>query len=182
MGELEAEIRPLDLRLEPIANGLVDLEDPDWEEKLDALEPLDEAGIRRDEAERLFLRIIEHYDHASEETRRGIRDLFKRYRSFAWVVYMPNKPLGEETFRQHLLLFSIDDQGQDPRDAILWLEGLCGRAAEVGVDIGPILKEVAAMSSNRNRYGMGSTRSLLKGAVQKVTASTRRSRKGGRKR
>lgn len=30
VGELEAEIRPLDLRLKPVADTPVDIEDPDW--------------------------------------------------------------------------------------------------------------------------------------------------------
>ena len=164
VGELEAEIGPLDIRLKPVAESPVDLEDPDWEEKLDRMEdPLGEAGIRRDQAEKLLLRIVEHYRSGPDEVRQGIRDLFERYRAFAWAVHWSHRPATVEMFRQHLLLFSIIDQGQDSRDAIVWLQNLRSEATKTGVDIRPILTEVADLSSHRNKHGMGSTRDLLGG-------------------
>ena len=54
------------------------------------------------------------------------------------------------------------------RDEILALDDLCARAAKNGVDIGPILKEVAALSSDADKYGMGSTRSFMLRACSKV--------------
>ena len=53
------------------------------------------------------------------------------------------------------------DQGADTRDEIVGLSLLCRRARELGIDTIPIFVEVAAMSSDVNRYGMGSTRDIL---------------------
>ena len=63
--------------------------------------------------------------------------------------------------RQRLVLFSIQDQGEDSRDALLALQGICREAAAAGVDTGPVLREVAAWSCMANKYGMGSTRDIL---------------------
>jgi len=53
------------------------------------------------------------------------------------------------------------DQGEDSRDALLELQELCTQARAAGVNTAPILREVAQMSSDENRFGMGSTRSQL---------------------
>jgi hypothetical protein len=169
VGELEAEIRPLDLRLKPVANRPVNMNDPAWMKKLESMaDPLEEAGILREEAERLLLRIVEYYYHASDEARQRIRNLFERYRAFVWAVHLPHRPVTNDTFRQHLLLFSIDDLGLDDRDAMVWLHDLCREAAKAGVDIRPILNEVAVLSSNRKKYGSSSTQGLLKEAAQRT--------------
>lgn len=49
----------------------------------------------------------------------------------------------------------------DRNDTLLALEEIGREAAAVDVDIAPILRDVAAMSSGVNRYGMGSTRDML---------------------
>ena len=41
------------------------------------------------------------------------------------------------------------------------LQALCGRARRDGIYVDAVLTEVAAMSSDVDRYGMGSTRSIL---------------------
>jgi hypothetical protein len=63
--------------------------------------------------------------------------------------------------RQHLILFSMKDQGRDSRDALLTLQEIVREADTAGVDKAAALREVAAMSSSTNRYGMGSTRDML---------------------
>lgn len=161
--ELEAEMAPLDARLKPIAESKVDISDPEWVEKLKSMEPLDQAGIRP-EAQALLGKVLEVYRRASEENRRRIRDLFQRYGAFAWAAALPHRPTTEDRLRQHLLLYAVVDQGTDSRDAVLLLDALRAEAVKAGVDVKLILREVAALSSNEDRFGMGSTAEQLRRA------------------
>src|SRR5437667_7445331 len=105
--------------------------------------------------------IITEYQKCGEAAREGIRRLFKRYGAFAWAATLPCAPTTEQSFRRHLVLFSIRDLETDTRDAMLWLRDLCKTAAAAGVRPTPILQQVAELSSDQNRHGMGSARSLL---------------------
>jgi hypothetical protein len=162
LSELELAIRPFDALLKPIASSKVDISDPAWVKNLERLRPLEAAGIPEDEAHALLVRILERYELASNEERHEIRGLFERYRAFAWAIRLAHRPTTQETFRQHLLRFSVANQGRDSRDAILWLQGLCLEATRAGVNVRPVLAEVAMLSSDENKYGMGSTRELLR--------------------
>ena len=122
--------------------------------------PLDEAGVRSI-TETLLDALIREYQASDEDTRRAMRRLFSTYRHFAWAATLSVTPTTARDFRRHLILFSLRDQGEDSRDALLALQDLCGQARAAGVDTAPILREVAEMSSDENRYGMGSTRSQL---------------------
>jgi len=55
---------------------------------------------------------------------------------------------------------SIDDF------ALLWLQDLCRIARSAGFDTAEALKEVAALSNTKNKYGMGSTQKMLLDAAQ----------------
>jgi hypothetical protein len=158
-------IRALDARLKPIAERPLNLHDPDWRAKLAARPPaVDEAGIRV-EAETLLVELVDDYAVASSERREHIRQLFDTYRSFAWGAMLPQLPLTPATLRRRLLHFSILDLGRDTRDAILALQDICQSAEAVGLATADVLKEVAALSSDRDKHGMGSTRDLLLRAV-----------------
>ena len=130
--------------------------------------PLDEAGVRA-QTEGLLSELIEYYPTADTDTWRAIRKLFEDHRSFAWAASLPYAPVTDESFRAHLILFSIKDQEQDTRDALILLHELCEKATAAGVNTGPILNEIAELSSDVNKYGMGSTRTLLHNAVPKST-------------
>lgn len=67
----------------------------------------------------------------------------------------------DETVRAAVAHLSARDQASDTRDEILTLQDLCARAHRAGIDVEPVLEEVAAMSSARDRYGMGSMRSVI---------------------
>ncbi|NUT38187.1 MAG: hypothetical protein HOV79_34490 [Hamadaea sp.] len=58
----------------------------------------------------------------------------------------------------HLAMRDLDT---DIRDEILVLRGLCALAVAQGIDVSPVLAEVALMSSDVDRFGMGSMKSLL---------------------
>ncbi|WP_284746930.1 hypothetical protein [Amycolatopsis sp. RTGN1] len=155
MAELEETVARLDLRLEPIAKRPIDLSDPAWQEKLRAAEPLDEAGIRA-EAEEALRALLDRYEHGDDETRTAVRAMFDRYSSFCWAAHLPGAD-----FRTRLLHLSARDHGRDTRDEILALNDLCTEARAAGVDIGPLLREVADLSSTVDKYGMGSMRDIL---------------------
>jgi hypothetical protein len=44
---------------------------------------------------------------------------------------------------------------------LLTLQEICRDAKAAGLEIAPVLREIAAMSSNENKYGMGSTSQML---------------------
>lgn len=157
-------MRKLDERLQPMAHRPVDINKPDWLKELSTSPPpLDQAGIRP-EAEAFLMEIVDYYGRASAHRRAEIRSLFEKFKAFAWAATLPHSIASPETFREHLIHFSIIDQGLDFRDAILWLRDICVRGAKAGVSLQPILKEVATLSSDVDKYGMGSTKSQLIGA------------------
>jgi hypothetical protein len=122
--------------------------------------PLNEAGVR-EQAEGLVSNLISAYAQGSDETRSAIRRMFAEYDSFAWAATLSTPWTSAAGFRQHLILFSMKDQEKDCRDALLALQGLVRDASAAGVDTADALREVAAMSSRTNRYGMGSTHDML---------------------
>ena len=159
--EIELRMMDLEQRLRPIADRPVDITKPGWGLRLtQSPHPLDEADVRV-EAETLLHELISFYRAGVEDDREALRKLFGEYRAFAWAASLPFEPTTEENFRQHLLLFSMKDQGRDGRDAILLLQDLCKRASDAGVNVAPVLKEVAALSSDQNKFGMGSTKGML---------------------
>jgi len=161
MEDLELRIMDLEQRLAPIANRPVDITRPGWTEELQqSRHPFDRAGIRA-EAESLLEELIRRYRNGTDADRQAIRKLFVEYKALAWAASLPFAPTNEVHARQHLLLFSMKDQGQDSRDALLSLQDLCRTAQQAGVDLAPLLVEVAQLSSDENRFGMGSTRQML---------------------
>lgn len=157
----------LDAALKPIANRPVDITRPGWVSELKSRpKPLDEAGVRQ-EAEALLGVLLDAYASEGEVVRAAIRELFARNRAFAWATGLSDPPTTEHNFRRHLLRIAAENGGTDLRDVILLLDYLCVKAREAGVDIGPVLDEVAAISSDQVLYGMASIRSLLSGARQR---------------
>ena len=99
---------------------------------------------------------IDLYVESSAEKRQEIREIFRRNAAFAWAATLPFPADSAERFRQHLIHFSIIDQGTDARDAVLWLADLCTSWHDQD-----IRREVAELSSDVDRYGFGSTRDFL---------------------
>ena len=157
------EFRMMELEelLQPIAKRPVDITRPDWLERLQAgVSPLDEAGVR-DATERLLAEILAAYAQGTVQTRATIRRLFQQYPSFSWAATLSVPRTTIDGLRQHLILFSIKDQGRDSRDALLTLQEICQDARNAGLEIAPVLREIAAMSSDENKYGMGSTSQMF---------------------
>lgn len=161
---IEEQVALVDAALRPLANRRVDTSDPDWAEKRrQQPAPMDEAGVRA-EAEAALRALIAVYAQGDETVRESVRGLFSRYTSFRWATHLPVEPT-PDGFRQRLLHMSAVDHGNDTRDELLSLRDLCADARTAGIDIRPILAEVAELSSRENKYGMGSMRDILFGAA-----------------
>jgi hypothetical protein len=158
--ELEERVAAIDACIEPIATRPVDLTDLDWMRKMqEGPRPLDEAGIRP-QAEAALRDVLSRYEEGDEDLRAALRALLERYRWFRSVTTLPFEPT-PQGFRQRLLEISVGDQGRDARDMMVALNDLCGQARDAGVDIQPLLLDVAELSSDVDKYGMGSTRAIL---------------------
>jgi hypothetical protein len=163
----ERRLMQMEERLVPIAKRTVDITAPGWVAKLRELpDPLDEAGVRA-EAQALLDELIDEYQRVDADVRRAICDLVAAYRAFARAASLASVPTTDVSFRRHLVWFSIKDQGTDARDAILELEGMCRTARAAGVSTAPILRAVAKLSSEADKYRMGSTRKLLLRAAER---------------
>ncbi|WP_203859309.1 hypothetical protein [Plantactinospora mayteni] len=161
LDDLAARVSRLDRAIAPIANRPVDLSDPGWADRLLEEPPAAEQAGVADEAAVVLAALLTRYAEGDESTRTAIRGLFRNHRSFQWGVGMSFPADTAERFRRQLLLISARDQGLDTRDELLNLTELCREATAAGVAIGPVLREVAELSSDVDRYGMGSTRRIL---------------------
>ena len=161
LDDFELRIMDLDERLRPFANRTVDITEPGWASRLaQAPHPLDQAGVRST-VETLLEELFSAYQVADPEARQAIRNLFADYRAFAWAASLSSAPTTVEGLLQHLLLFSLKDQERDSRDALLWLQDICRQARRAGVTMEPLLEQVAHLSSDKNKFGMGSTMQML---------------------
>jgi hypothetical protein len=161
LADFESRIAGLDRRLRPIADRPVDITVPGWGEHIvSAPLPPDQAGVRA-EMESLLRELIAAYQKTSEDVRMTLRKFFADYRAFSWAASLHSNPRTAEGLRDQLLLFSLKDQGRDSRDALLELQHLCGEARLSGLDAAPIFQEVAVLSSEVNKFKMGSTKEML---------------------
>ncbi|MGW3122495.1 hypothetical protein ACWDBW_36120 [Streptomyces sp. NPDC001107] len=160
LAELEEWVAVIDACIESIAKRQVDLTDPDWMRKMqEGPRPLDEAGVRP-EAEAALRDVLSRYEDDDEHVRAAPRALLERCHSLCWATTLPFEPT-PQGFRQRLLEMSVEDQGHDTGDMTVALHDLCGQAQHTGVDIRPLLLDVAELSSDVDKYGMGSTRDIL---------------------
>ena len=166
LDDFEWRMMELEERLRPIAERPVDITRPGWLERLrTGTPPVDEAGVR-DASERLLADLIVAYAQGGEAAREAVRRLFSEYRSFAWAAELPDPPTSAEGFRRHVIVFSMKDQGPDSRDALLTLQEICRAATAAGLTLEPALRDVAAMSSRIDKYGMGSTSDMLSAVMK----------------
>jgi hypothetical protein len=161
-GRTRLEFARLDAVYQPIAVRPVDIMASDAFDNIGARTGAELAQFDFDEqATRVLRAVIERYAAGDGPARAAIRQLFDRYTSFRWAALLPAEWTTAEEFRARLLHLSARDQGSDTRDEILTLRELCGRALRAGIDISPVLGEVAAIFSDIDRYGMGSMRSVI---------------------
>jgi hypothetical protein len=154
------ELARLEVILHPIAERKIDFTDPDWQSKVMQVHPLDEAGIRSD-AQALLLDMLAYYPSATDEERSLMRMLLTDHYSFTWATPAPRADSPQETVRRQLMHFSLEDQERDARDALMYLEQICQTDDVTPAELKAMRSEVAAISSDENRYGWGTTRQFL---------------------
>ena len=114
--------------------------------------------------------VLSLHEEGDDDVRAALRASWSAARS-CWATTRPfvSTPQG---FRQRLLEMSVEDQGPDARDTLVALNGLCGQAHNARIDVRPLLLNVAAPSSDVDKYGMGSTRAIpLRAAGRKPSGS-----------
>jgi hypothetical protein len=173
--QLEARMKALDQQISPIANQTVDIaalmrranvvaaapQKGAAPVKPQVESPLDQANVTP-EAQALVEELIEAYPSSDESGRAQIRAMLAAHESFDWATGLPPAvPDATKNFRRQLLRLSMSDQGRDARDLLTALESRHREAQVAGIDLAPIALEIAAMSSDEDRYGMGSTRRIL---------------------
>jgi hypothetical protein len=153
---LRADVAVIDELLREIATRKVDVSDPDWMAKLrQAPPPVEEAGVAPEAAAALE-ELLDAYETSDAAAREEVRDIFRAYPSFRWAVGLPLwqwESVAE--FRRRLVHVSAKDQGADPRDELITIWSLCNHARARGIDVEPVLREVADLSSDEDLYGFG---------------------------
>jgi hypothetical protein len=86
--------------------------------------------------------LVDRYGTGDDGQRARIRALLDRYTGFRWGAPLAPDWRTATELRDQLLYLSARDQ-------------------DLGLDVDALLTEVAALSSDVDRYGMGSTRELL---------------------
>ncbi|MER7278751.1 hypothetical protein ABT369_30350 [Dactylosporangium sp. NPDC000244] len=161
LAAVRADVAVIDELLRDIARRPVDLSDPDWAAKLRrAPPPVEEAGVAAEAAAALEV-LLDAYEHGGPAAREEVRGIFRAHGSFRWAVHLPRQWESAAEFRRRLVHVSAMDQGADPRDELMTIWGLCNQARERGIDVEPVLREVADLSSDADLYGFGSMRTLI---------------------
>jgi hypothetical protein len=157
----------IDELLRDIAQRPVDVSDPNWMAKLrQAPPPVEEAGVAAEAAATLEV-LLDAYETGDAPTREEVRDIFRAYPSFRWAAHLPGQWQSAAEFRRRLVHVSARDQGADPRDELMTIWELCNRARERGIDVEPVLRQVAALSSDVDLYGFGSMQLLIMRGVER---------------
>lgn len=132
------------------------------------------ADAIRDGARPIIDTLLCEYAAGDEALRDGIRRLLARYHHFAWIAGMlvtHPRQSAIEFLRAELFWVSMNDRWTDSRDNYLTIDALCGRARELGIDIAPLLEEVAAMSRNELDGYRLSTRKIMLDARARQASS-----------
>jgi hypothetical protein len=124
--------------------------------------PVDEIGVRG-EVEAFFSEIVGCFESLDEDQRQQLMALMAENHNLMYCAVTGVDRDSREGLYQELILFILDDQGRDPRDAMLALDGLAERARKLGLHPRRLFRKLAPLASDRDRYGWGSTREFLSG-------------------
>ena len=113
---------------------------------------------------------IREYERADAGGRAALRKLFADCHDFSNNVTVYEPLDSAESFRRHLLYLSLTYGGKDWRDTRLWLAELWNKAKVAGVDLAPILQEVAALSGDETET-LYSAKDEFLGAAPRVTSA-----------
>jgi hypothetical protein len=166
LAAVRADIAVIDELLRGIARRPIDLSDPDWRAALRrAPAPAQEAGVAAETAAALEA-LLDAYETGGAEAREQVRGIFRDHPSFRWAARLPAGWESVAEFRRRLVHVSATDQGADPRDELMTIWWLCNRARELGIDVEPVLREVAELSSDADVYEFGSMRTMIMRGVE----------------
>ncbi|WP_328347345.1 hypothetical protein [Micromonospora sp. NBC_00421] len=161
LATVRADVVVIDDLLRDIAERPVDLSDPNWMAEIrQAQPPVDEAGVAA-EASAALDALLDAYETGGAPARAEVRDIFRAHPSFRWAAHLPVAWDSVGEFRRRLVHVSAMDQAADPRDELMTIWALCNRARERGIDVEPVLREVANLSSDADLYGFGSMQTLI---------------------
>jgi hypothetical protein len=161
LAAVRADVAVIDELLREIARRPVDPSEPNWMVKLrEAPPPVQEAGVAVEAAAALDA-LLEAYETGGASTREEVRGVFRDYPSFRWAAHLPRQWESAAEFRRRLVHVSAVDQGSDPRDELMRTWSLCNRARARGIEVEPVLRDVADLSSDVDLYGFGSMRMLI---------------------
>ena len=166
LAAVRADVAVLDELLRDIAQRPVDLGDPSWADRLrPGPAPVERAGVAAEVAAALEA-LLDAYETGGSPVREEVREIFRAYRSFRWAAHLPREWESAAEFRRRLVHVSAVDGGADPRDELMTIWWLCNRARVRGIDVEPVLREVAALSSDTDLYGCGSMRMLIMRGIE----------------
>ena len=161
LAAVRADVAVIDELLRPIAKRPVDVTDPHWMDKLrQAPPPVEEAGVAAEAAAALEV-LLDAYETGGPVTREEVRDVFRAHGSFTWAAHLPAEWESAAEFRRRLVHVSAVDQGSDPRDELMKIWWLCNRARALGIEVEPVLREVASLSSDVDLHGFGSMQTMI---------------------
>lgn len=96
------------------------------------------------------------------EQRQHLIDLLHENKSCRDCMWLQRDFGTLEELRRQMIVFVLRDQDQDPRDAIGTLTTYEERALRLGLDMEPVLREMAQLASSRSRFeGWRSTRDMI---------------------
>ena len=159
------EITALEQVLKPIANR----EAPPGTDIIEFMiqcrnspHPADETGTR-ERITALFNELVDTFPALSYDERMKLIDLLNENHSLMWSAIIDAVPTTEAGFRRRMILFILEDQGRDFRDAIVELTELSETGREAGLDVFRIRQELGQLASDRNKFGTygESTRELI---------------------
>ncbi|GGN94583.1 hypothetical protein GCM10010112_84100 [Actinoplanes lobatus] len=158
---IRADVAVIDELLREIAKRPVDVGDPNWVATMrQAPPPVEEAGVAVEAAAALEA-LLDAYETGGAAAREEVRAVFRDHPRFRWAVHLPAAWESEAEFRRRLVHVSAGSQGCDPRDELMSIWWLCNRARERGIDVEPVLRDVADLSSDVDIGGFGSMRMLI---------------------
>ena len=158
---LKQQAELLDKQLRLITKAKIDVNESDWLEKLaQAPHPADQAGLR-DPIRSFFNDLIARFETLETSQRQLVIDFMDQCDSLMHSRIIAEQPNTPDGFRKHMILFAIEDQGKDTRDAILSMEEYRSLANMVDFDIETIINDVAELASRQDKYGWGSTHDLM---------------------
>jgi hypothetical protein len=161
LAEVRADVAVIDELLREILHRPVDISDPDWMAKLRrAPRPVVEAGVEPEAGAALEV-LLDAYENGDASEREEVRNILREFPSFRSAAGLPRPWESVGEFRRRLVHVSARDQGADPRDELMTIWALCNRARERGIEVEPVLREVANLSSDVDLYGLGSMQKLI---------------------